>query len=207
MMIIKLLTNVSTLKDSLRIIEIAGRTCYGSNPGENPDGFIRRLIRSGHESVIEHGTATFRISGVSRALTHQLVRHRLASYSQRSQRYVTEDGFPHIIPQAITNAKFNGDDRAYKAYWRAISEAWAQYNLLLDLGIPREDARFVLPNACCTEIVMTMNFRELRHFLKLRLAKNAQWEISSLSYKILKILHEYVPIIVEDIWRDYHGKK
>jgi len=175
------------------IIETAGRTCYNKECTGDED-FIRRLIKSGHESVIEHGVATFWINGISRACSHQLVRHRLASYSQRSQRYVNESEADYVTPPEIQK-----DDYRRMVYTNFMNRAWEVYGQLLGTGVPKEDARYVLPNACTTEIVMTMNFRELRHFLKLRLAKNAQWEIQTLAKIIRDIMLGVAPAIVEDL--------
>jgi len=162
------------------LIEDAARICYDSFEKKAPGSHVRiieHLIRSGHESVLEHSSVTYRVAGVSRALTHQLVRHRLASYSQRSQRYVKETEPQYVTPpscgESLTNANSIFED--------AMANAWRAYNDLLKLGIKGEDARFVLPNACCSEIIITMNFRELRHFFKLRTSKHAQWEIRDMA--------------------------
>jgi len=182
--------------DAERLIEAAGRTCYdtGERAGADSAGrFIRMLISRGHLSVLEHASATFRISGVSRALTHQLVRHRLASYSQRSQRYVSEAGFPYVTPPAV-----EGDPAAKRLYDDAVERARAAYEGLIALGVKREDARFVLPNAAATEIVMSANFREWRHVVELRGDRSAQWEIRRLAVAILKILQEKAPATFGD---------
>jgi thymidylate synthase (FAD) len=182
--------------DAERLIEAAGRTCYDTGERAGADSaakFIRMLIRRGHLSVLEHASATFRIRGVSRALTHQLVRHRLASYSQRSQRYVGEAGFPYVTPPAVA-----ADDAARRAFDEAIEHARAAYERLIEMGVPREDARFVLPNATATEIVMTANFREWRHVFALRGHPTAQWEIRRLAIAILKILKEEAPATFAD---------
>jgi thymidylate synthase (FAD) len=177
------------------LIEKGARVCYNSN--ENPETrkqFIQSLIKRGHEGCIEHGVATFKIEGVSRALTHQLVRHRLASYLQRSQRYVKEKGFEYVVPDSIkkhSHLRFTYED--------CMGYLQLTYELLLKGGIPAEDARFILPNACCSELVMTMNFRALRHFLKLRLDKHAQWEIRELAKRILDILLQHAPSVFEDL--------
>jgi len=170
------------------LIEAAGRTCYDTGDRAGADSaakFIRMLIRRGHLSVLEHAAATFRIRGASRALTHQLVRHRLASYSQRSQRYVGEAGFPYVTPPSVA-----ASDDAHRAFDEAVENARAAYEKLIGMGVPREDARFVLPNATATEIVMTANLREWRHVLALRGHATAQWEIRRLAIAILKQLKE-----------------
>jgi len=171
------------------LIEDAARICYDSFEKKAPGSHVRiidHLIRSGHESVLEHSSVTYRVSGVSRALTHQLVRHRLASYSQRSQRYVKESEPNYVTPPSIkdnkTNIGISSQFRMAQAVFNdSMKHAWDTYNELLKMGIKGEDARFVLPNACCSEIIITMNFRELRHFFKLRTSKHAQWEIRDMA--------------------------
>lgn len=179
-----------------QLIEDAARICYDSFEKKGPGSHVRiidHLIRSGHESVLEHASVTFRVGGVSRALTHQLVRHRLASYSQRSQRYVKETEPQYVTPPSIENweGKFELEvntparkawvNFALNEFDAAMNKCWETYNNLLKLGIKGEDARFVLPNACQSEIIITMNFRELRHFFKLRTSKHAQWEIRNMA--------------------------
>jgi thymidylate synthase (FAD) len=179
-----------------KLIERAGRTCYDTGERATADSaakFIRMLLSRDHLSVLEHASATFRIKGVSRALTHQLVRHRLASYSQRSQRYVSETGFPYVTPPAVES-----DPAAKRLFDDAVENARAAYEELIGLGVKREDARFVLPNAAATEIVMTANFREWRHIIALRGERSAQWEIRQLAVAILKILQEQAPATFGD---------
>lgn len=171
--------------DAEKLIEEAGRTCYQSKIGDPT--IIQRWIKSGHESMIEHASATFRVSEISRALTHQLVRHRIASYSQQSQRYVSEDQFGFIIPDEIIKT---GVSQEYLGFMADVQEF---YNFLISKGVKKEDARFVLPNACHTEIVFTMNFRALRNFFNLRLDKHAQWEIREMAKEMLTILKNYAP--------------
>jgi len=183
--------------DAERLIEAAGRTCYDTGDRAAADSaakFIRMLIRRGHLSVLEHASATFRVKGVSRALTHQLVRHRLASYSQRSQRYVKEDGLAYVTPPAITANK-----DALEVFRKALEEAREAYDKLLEAGVAPEDARFVLPNAAATEVVVTANFREWRHVLALRGHAAAQWEIRRLAIAILKELKEKAPATFADL--------
>ena len=143
------------------LIEYAGRLCWDttSKLGSNSKR-IQEWIKIGHESVIEHASATFYIKA-SQVFTHELVRHRLASYSQRSQRYVKETERRYIKPIELSQV---ADKRASDIFEKAMEEAWEAYGELLRLGIKPEIARYVLPNACETQIVMTMNFRELRHF-------------------------------------------
>lgn len=143
---------------------------------------LMAAIESGHESVIEHVSFTFEVSGVSRALLAQLTRHRLASFSVESQRYCTyDDGLEFVMPDGL-------DEYSERVMRDALDHALEAYLELLRRGVPEEDARYVLPNACPTKIVFTMNARELRHFLRLRCCKKAQWEIRNLAHAVLAIL-------------------
>jgi len=174
------------------LIEFAGRLCYGGECTGDPE-FIHRRIDNGHESIIEHAVATFEISGISRCLSHQLVRHRIASFSQESMRYV-EPYFEVIVPPSIADT-----EGATEIWAAALAMTNHAYDRLREMGIPKEDARFLLPNATATRLVMTMNFRELRHFFKVRLAKQAQWEIRELAGKMLELIKEIAPNVFEDI--------
>jgi thymidylate synthase (FAD) len=178
-----------------RVIEYAGRLCWDTTQkiGSDPNR-IRKWIEMGHESVIEHASATFYIRS-SRVLTHELVRHRIASYSQRSQRYVKENEPRYIIP-----AEINSDGvEATEIFNKAMDEAWSNYNKLLKLGMKPEIARYVLPNACETQIVMTMNFRELRHFIQLRTSERALPEMRAVAGEVRRILKEKAPEIFYDL--------
>jgi thymidylate synthase (FAD) len=171
---------LSITRNCDKLIEQAGRTCYQSEDkitDTSSEAFIARIIKSGHESVLEHASATFRISGVSRALTHQLVRHRLCSFSQQSQRYVNESDFAYVIPPSIAEE----NEQEYKDDMATIQAMYNRWRR----RVKKEDARYVLPNACCSEIVVSANFRQWRHFLKLRWSKHAQWEIYGLAQEIL----------------------
>lgn len=182
---------LSITPDAEKTIEKAGRTCYLSSEAETEkqrQKFIKSLVKNGHHSVLEHAYATFKISNVSRALTHQLVRHRLCSYSQQSQRYVDESNFEYIEPDSI-----KGNSIAHTIFTEFIDEAKSVYLRLRKLGIKKEDAKFVLPNATSTTIVVTANFREWRHIIELRGQSSAQWEIRKLVIEILKILKKYAP--------------
>lgn len=186
-----------------KIIEKAGRVAHQSFNKETPDShikFIRMLIKLGHTSVLEHAVASFKISDVSRSLTHQLVRHRIASYTQKSQRYVDESTFEYVTPDKIKE-----NEAAFNIYNNFMNYCKETYKKLKEIGIPKEDARFVLPNATKTEIVLTANLREFRHMISLRGSKEAQWEIRRMFIEILKILKEYAPTVFEDfiIENDY----
>lgn len=153
---------------------------------------IRKCRDSGHLSVFEHVSFTFSIEEISRVCSHQLVRHRVASYSQRSQRYVDEHMFGVVIPESVRN-----DVNAISEYRSIIAQIRQAYEALLDLNIPKEDARYILPNACGTQIVMTMNARELLHFFRLRCCNKAQWEIRELANKMLEICRMVAPVLFE----------
>lgn len=188
---------LSITPDAERVIELAGRTAYQSfqNISEtSADAFIKMILDKGHESVLEHAVATFRIGGVSRAMTHQLVRHRLVSYTQKSQRYVDEQEFKYVTPPSIENslAGYKGE---YDLIMRRIRSA---YETLVEIGFSKEDARFVLPNATETEIVVTANFRQWRHMIALRTSKHAQWEIRAVFKDILSILKRECPSVFSD---------
>ena len=178
------------------LIERAARTCHRSSLGVDADSrtkFIQKILKLGHLSVLEHASATFRIVGGSRAFSHQLVRHRLASFSQRSQRYVSERDFAYVVPPSIER-----QGEALKVFEAAMATARDAYAQLLELKIPREDARFVLPNAAETELVMTANMREFRHIFELRCHQTAQWEIRSIAMEMLKVLKAEVPAVFAD---------
>lgn len=175
----------------------AASTCYDSVPKELDKArkMIAAIIKSGHESCIEHSSATFEIDGISRVVTHELVRHRIGfAYSQRSQRYVDEANPSYVIPEEI-----EANDMAKALFEDAMRYAWEKYKALQDLGFKNEMARYVLPNACCTKIVVTADFRAWRNFLKLRLSKRAQHEIRNLANVLLDKLIEIAPSCFEDL--------
>jgi thymidylate synthase (FAD) len=154
---------------------------------------IRRIIGLGHLSVLEHAVFSFGIEGISRAASHQLVRHRVASYSQQSQRYVAASAdFEHVIPPSIA-----GRPELARQFARAMRDAGKRYVELLAAGVPAEDARFVLPNAAATRIIVTMNARELRHFFTLRCCLRAQWEIRGLAELMLGLVRDAAPVLFE----------
>lgn len=178
------------------LIAECARTCYQSK-GKSEEAnqkLIVHLRDLGHHSTFEHAKATFRISGISRACSHQLVRHRHFSFSQMSQRYVEEKGFSYVIPPEVAKNK-----EAQEIFAVQISSARKAYTELVRAGVKKEDARFLLPNAVETEIVVTANFRSLREFIKLRTTKAAQWEIRELARKMLEILKEKSPTAFEDM--------
>ena len=179
-MIVELLS-ITPVPETL--IEMAGRICYKSESKDNPQAFIAKRIEQGHESILEHASATFEIRGISRACSHQIVRHRIASYSQQSQRYVDMRDCGFVMPDTIKE-----NDKARQIWYSYLDAVQDTYKDLRDVGIPKEDARFILPNATYTELIMTMNFRSLRNFFSLRLDKHAQWEIREVAKRMLLLL-------------------
>lgn len=189
---------IAITPDPEKVIEQAGRTCYLSFDRIEEDSdtaFIKRLLKMGHESPLEHACATFRVRNCSRAMTHQLVRHRLMSVSQQSQRYVDEDRFAYVLPQTLPPEHVEDFHRDMKTIQQ-------MYRKWRDRGLRKEDARFVLPNACVSEIVVSANFREWRHIFSLRLSPKAQWEIRNACLKMLTILKQRAPACFEDIQAD-----
>jgi len=182
--------------DAEKLIEEAGRTCYLSLSkitDESEKNFIKSAIKRGHHSILEHASASFRIRGASRAFTHQLVRHRLASFSQQSQRYVDESEFNYIVPPEIA-----GNSKALAVYREFIEHSRQTYSQLRELGIKKENARFILPNALESQIVFSANFREFRTVFNLRLDRAAQWEIRRACMKMLITLKEKAPSVFGD---------
>ena len=148
---------------------------------EDPDNdnalkLLRNIVEKGHGSVLEHCVFTFSIEGISRACSHQLVRHRITSYSQQSQRYVKGDKFGYVMPDKIANNRLLRD--MFNEHMERIMNF---YKFLTECEIPKEDARYILPNATTTNIVVTMNARELLHFIELRTSPRSQWEIRELA--------------------------
>jgi thymidylate synthase (FAD) len=186
-----------------KAVAVAARLCYSPVGAdelidklsrEKIEKLVRFVIESGHHSTVEHVSFTFAIEGVSRALTHQLVRHRVASYSQQSQRYVKfRDGFEYITPPSIKE-----DKECAEKFDKMISDIHDFYKYLLDKGIEAEDARYILPNASETKIIVTMNGRELLHFFAVRCCNRAQWEIRELAIKMLKLVKKAAPVIFEN---------
>lgn len=172
-------------------IEEAASNCYDSPP--NSDGkTMKHCLKSGHTSVTEFCDFTFHIEGISRALSHQLVRHRMASYAQRSQRYCSEYGFDYVIPRSIMS-----NMEAFKKYDEVMTYLRESYKALQELEIPNEDARMILPNACETQIEVKMNLRALMNFMNERLCTCAQWEIRELAKKMRDVVVKEVPLLTD----------
>lgn len=179
------------------LLEHAGRICYRSESRGEPGKFIQARVREGHESIIEHANASFEISGISRACSHQLVRHRLASYSQESQRYVEMTDPEWALPPDILE-----NDEAMEIWKGFAGEVTGAYEALRELGIKKEDARFALPNGAATRIIVTMNFRELLHLFRIRISRAAQWEIRDVGVRMLELVYAQAPSVFADIRSD-----
>jgi len=152
----------------------------------------------GKKELLRHCHFSFLVDGISRACSHQLVRHRVASYSQQSQRYVAMKSFPFVEPESVKGIKVEVDGRELS--FRDLMELIGKfYEGLVGKGVPKEDARFVLPNACTTRVLFTMNGEELVHFLRLRCCSRAQWEIRELAIKMLKLLRNKFPKLFKDV--------
>lgn len=183
-----------------KVVALAARLCYSPSSiaglqqkldSSDISTFLEKIMSLGHHSVLEHASFTFGIEGISRVTSHQLVRHRIASFSQQSQRYVSHrDEFTSIMPDSIAE---NIEARQIFAFMsETVHKAYAQ---LIDMGIPPEDARYILPNATETKIVMSMNARELLHFFSLRCCQRAQWEIREMAIEMLRLVKKIAPSI------------
>ena len=184
-----------------RTVAMSARLCYSAVGAveleekisdEAATKLVRKLVSMGHASTLEHVSFTFAIEGVSRVLTHQLVRHRIASYSQQSQRYVMERDFETITPPSVA-----ANPAAKEKFDALLSMVQTTYNELINMGVHQEDARYVLPNATETKIVVTMNARALLHFFELRCCSRAQWEIRQLAWKMLGEVRQVAPVLFE----------
>lgn len=185
-----------------RTVAMSARLCYSpigaaqleeKISDEQAANLVRKLVSMGHLSTLEHVTFTFAIEGVSRVLTHQLVRHRIASYSQQSQRYVKEHDFETIVPASIASKP-----EAKTKFDKLMTEIQAMYDEFIALDIPAEDARYILPNATETKIVCTFNARSLLNFFSLRCCTRAQWEIRALANEMLRQCQAVAPVIFEN---------
>ncbi len=192
------------VKDPDRIVAESGAISHSKEfkdlGKEKVEHLINLLRDLGHESVFEHVSFTFSVEGISRVCSHQLVRHRMASFTQQSQRYVPLDP-EFIIPESIYNSEF-------KDYFMEIIESSKNlYKKMVQSGIKKEDARFILPQAVETKIIVTMNGRELRHFINLRGGKEAQWEIRGLALEMLKEVHKVSPVLFDDLYKKFIENK
>ncbi len=179
------------------VVAQASAVCYNTKirDREHEKQIIRARIKDGHDSVLEHASFTFLITGVSRCESHQEVRHRISSISQQSQRYAHVENFDYIIPPEIKR-----NEQAKSEFEDSMKQAWETYENLIKMGIKKEDARYVLPEACTTSIVHTFNVRSLRNFLNLRLDKHAQWEIRAVARAMAdEVIRCGCGVFIEDI--------
>jgi thymidylate synthase (FAD) len=184
-------------------VALAARLCYSAVEidelkerlsASDIRNFLEKIMSLGHQSVLEHSSFTFGIDGISRVTSHQLVRHRIASFSQQSQRYVShEERFAAVIPPSIA-----ARPDLLARFEEALASLHKTYAEMMAAGVPAEDARYILPNATGTKIMVTMNARELLHFFRLRCCERAQWEIREMSVEMLKLAKGVAPTIFRD---------
>jgi len=183
-----------------KTVVLAAKLCYSDSnisqleekiKGVSYEKFLGKILNMGHLSVLEHAGFTFGIEGISRATSHQLVRHRLASYSQQSQRYVAfKEGLEFVTPPSLK--KKSGIAKKFSDTAASLHNF---YKEMIEAGIPAEDARYILPNAATTRIIVTMNARELLHFFGLRACERAQWEIREMAKQMLSLVKKEAPFI------------
>lgn len=174
-------TLIQQTPNPIQTIADIASICYDSEPA-NPIKLVNHLYKNGHHSVFEHIYFTFKIEGISRACSHQLVRHRMCSFTQRSQRYCSEEGFSCVTPESIEQVDEKG------GYADFIDYVEENYRELVALGVPNEDARMVLPNACATSLYLSCNLRELIHICNERLCSRAQWEIRNMVKEMVSLV-------------------
>ncbi len=194
---------LSHTPDPEKAVARAIRLCYSprsiseldsSLAGKDLSILLRKVISLGHHSVLEHASFTFGIEGGSRVMTHQLVRHRLASYSQQSQRYVEfKDALEVVVPESISR-----DRDLERRYLEHCGDAFSLYRDMCAGGIPAEDARYLFPAAAQTKIIVTMNARELRHFFRIRCCERAQWEIRSIAERMVSLARDAAVSLFSD---------
>lgn len=202
---------LASTPNALSLIYAAFRQCYhagfvadmwprllsGEVDRETQADFVRKVLESGHDSPVEHASFTFAIAGISRACSHQIVRHRIASYSQQSQRYVDGSNMDYVLPPAI--AKIPEAKARFEAFMEEVGSAYRDLKDILEAHgrkeKSKEDARFVLPQAAETRIVITMNCRALLHFFHLRCCTRAQWEIRAMADRMLALCKAELPAI------------
>jgi len=198
-MLVQLLTHTPNPE---QVVAAAARLCYADSSIEQLLGqaplqaarLLQKILDLGHFSVLEHASFSFGIEGISRACSHQLVRHRIASFSQQSQRYVSHNQpFAAVVPESIGERQ-----ELLLRFEKHMQDTHELYRDMLAAGIPAEDARFVLPNASATKLVMTMNARELRHFYALRCCRRSQWEIRAMAKEMLRLARQAAPLLFAD---------
>jgi len=193
-------------KEVLKNLENIGRVCYKSEKFITEDSyinFIKKIIRNNHLSILEHFSISVRII-CDRGVSHELVRHRIASYSQESTRYVKYDDLEVIMPCFFS--EFSSDCKL--KYWEeAMKQAEHWYTGLIESGCTPQEARAVLPNSLKTEIIVTMNLRSWRHFLKLRCSPAAHPQMIQIAYILLEKMYNYLPIIFNDLWENFSNER
>jgi thymidylate synthase (FAD) len=197
-----LVTLIHHTPEPEQAVALAARLCYSPVSigdllerlsGSDIRGFLEKILSLGHLSVLEHASFTFGIEGISRVTTHQLVRHRIASFSQQSQRYVShKEKFEVVVPPSVA-----ANREMAERFAAQVREIHRLYGAMVESGIPAEDARYILPNATDTKIMVTMNARELFHFFRLRCCERAQWEIREMAVEMLKLVKVVAPVIFE----------
>jgi len=201
---------ISYPKESELIAKIAAVICYSGEQDfeqirrkamEKPYTYLKKIIESGHLSILEHNSFVFYVTGISRVTSHQLVRKRIASYSQQSQRYVDAKNFKVVIPPTIHRSPF------YERYQSLIKQCFELYEIMVQTDIPKEDARYILPNATTTQLIVTMNAHALIDFFALRCCTRAQWEIRELANKMLKEVKKVAPNLFRNAgaFCDFYG--
>lgn len=192
--------------DMIKNLERYGRVCYKSESNitqNSANSFVQRIINSGHESVIEHEKITVKII-CDRGVSHEIVRHRIASYSQESTRYCnyTDDKFGNELT-FIKPCFWDQNSNEYNIWYKQMKSVEKNYFSLIDLGSTPEQARSILPNSLKTEIVITMNLREWRHFFKLRTSLKAHPQMREISLPLLNEMSNYLPVIFSDLLNNY----
>jgi thymidylate synthase (FAD) len=174
-------TLIQATPNPIETISQIASICYDSDP-KDPKKLVKHLYSNGHHSVFEHIYFTFKIEGISRACSHQLVRHRHCSFTQRSQRYCSEDEFEFVTPKTVK--------RFLYSYHCVMDDSSGFYRTVQSKGVPNEDARYILPNACATELYLSCNLRELIHIANERLCNRAQWEIRDLVKEMVALVDD-----------------
>ncbi|MBI5286173.1 MAG: FAD-dependent thymidylate synthase [Deltaproteobacteria bacterium] len=195
-----LVTLLNFTTEPEKTVALAAKLCYSDSDipqleervkGLSYERFLGKILKMGHLSVLEHASFTFGIEGITRVTSHQLVRHRLASYSQQSQRYVAfREGFEYVIPPSIQEKA-----ELKNRFSKMVGSIHRFYRELLKAGILAEDARYIFPNATATKIIVTMNARELLHFFSLRCCERAQWEMREMAKRMLRLVKKEAPTI------------